>query len=224
MSSRRRDDRDDRDRRSARRPSPPRKRDSRSRSRSPRRADTRRQDRNDERDRRERPRDQDRDRRRSRSPPRRDDRNRDRRRSRSPPRRDGDRDRRREHSPPRFERARGPTGPREASRERGDSQPPPTQPAGKAGRARAVDLMDDPPHHSDLLAPANGDSRMEEGEDEQDDDAQMMAMMGFAGFDSTKGKGMEGNQDGGVDIKKRRTWRQYMNRRGGFNRPLDRVK
>ena len=63
-----------------------------------------------------------------------------------------------------------------------------------------------------------------------DDDAAMMAMMGMSGFGSTKvsltlpqcflsgsvtllqGKQVEGNQEGSVDIKKMRTWRQYMNR------------
>lgn len=62
-------------------------------------------------------------------------------------------------------------------------------------------------------------------------EAKMMAMMGFGGFDSTKvriwfgvsmslhnslsslqGKPVQGNQEGSVDIKKQRTWRQYMNR------------
>ena len=57
-----------------------------------------------------------------------------------------------------------------------------------------------------------------------DDDAAMMAMMGLSGFGSTKGKPVEGNQEGAVNIKKMRTWRQYMNRRGGFNRPLDKIK
>jgi len=52
----------------------------------------------------------------------------------------------------------------------------------------------------------------------------MMAMMGFGGFDSTKGKPVEGNQSGGSKTNKQRTWRQYMNRRGGFNRPLDKIK
>jgi U4/U6.U5 tri-snRNP-associated protein 3 len=56
------------------------------------------------------------------------------------------------------------------------------------------------------------------------EDESMMAMMGLAGFGSTKGKRVEGNQEGGLDVKKRRTWRQYMNRRGGFNRPLDKIK
>jgi len=57
-----------------------------------------------------------------------------------------------------------------------------------------------------------------------DDDEAMMAMMGVSGFGSTKGKHVAGNQEGGVDIKKERTWRQYMNGRGGFNRPLDKIK
>jgi len=57
-----------------------------------------------------------------------------------------------------------------------------------------------------------------------EDDAAMMAMMGMSGFGSTKGKHVEGNQEGGADVKKMRTWRQYMNRRGGFNRPLDKIK
>jgi hypothetical protein len=33
-----------------------------------------------------------------------------------------------------------------------------------------------------------------------------------------QGKHREGNAEGGANIKKERTWRQYMNRRGGFNR------
>jgi len=57
----------------------------------------------------------------------------------------------------------------------------------------------------------------------QDDEA-MMATMGIAGFGSTKGKRVEGNQEGVAKVKKTRTWRQYMNRRGGFNRPLDKIK
>ncbi|KAJ3503970.1 hypothetical protein NLJ89_g8191 [Agrocybe chaxingu] len=40
----------------------------------------------------------------------------------------------------------------------------------------------------------------------------------------TQGKHVEGNQEGAANVKKQRTWRQYMNRRGGFNRPLDKIK
>ncbi|CCM02403.1 uncharacterized protein FIBRA_04501 [Fibroporia radiculosa] len=45
-----------------------------------------------------------------------------------------------------------------------------------------------------------------------DDDEAMMAMMGLSGFGTTKGKHVEGNQEGNVQVKKMRTWRQYMNR------------
>jgi U4/U6.U5 tri-snRNP-associated protein 3 len=55
-------------------------------------------------------------------------------------------------------------------------------------------------------------------------DAEMTALMGMNGFGTTKGKPVEGNQEGSVNVKKMRTWRQYMNRRGGFNRPLDKIK
>lgn len=55
----------------------------------------------------------------------------------------------------------------------------------------------------------------------EEQEARMMALMGFGGFDSTKGKKVAGADVSGVDIKKQRKHRQYMNRRGGFNRPLD---
>ena len=40
----------------------------------------------------------------------------------------------------------------------------------------------------------------------------------FPTIASLQGKHVEGNQEGSVNVKKMRTWRQYMNRRGGFNR------
>ncbi len=64
------------------------------------------------------------------------------------------------------------------------------------------------------------------GNDEEDvvvdDDgmAAMQAMMGFSGFSSTKGTKVAGNNAGGVYKAKRIEYRQYMNRVGGFNRPL----
>ncbi|GFP55481.1 U4/U6.U5 tri-snRNP-associated protein 3-like protein C162.01c [Trichoderma asperellum] len=56
----------------------------------------------------------------------------------------------------------------------------------------------------------------------QDDDglAAMQAMMGFGGFGTTKGKKVAGNNAGGVRKEKKSEYRQYMNRQGGFNRPL----
>ncbi|CAG8443643.1 6193_t:CDS:2, partial [Acaulospora morrowiae] len=52
-----------------------------------------------------------------------------------------------------------------------------------------------------------------------DDDPEqaMMKLMGLTGFGSTKGKKVQGNDFAAVSIKKQRQYRQYMNRRGGFN-------
>ena len=58
--------------------------------------------------------------------------------------------------------------------------------------------------------------------DETLDDSEIMKLMGLpVGFDTTKQKKVE---DGGahcVRIKTKRQYRQYMNRKGGFDRPLD---
>ena len=55
-----------------------------------------------------------------------------------------------------------------------------------------------------------------------------LCFKGFGGFESTKGKAVKDNQTGaskGAAAKgKARVYRQYMNRRGGFNRALDTMK
>ena len=50
--------------------------------------------------------------------------------------------------------------------------------------------------------------------------------MGFGGFGTTKGQHVDGNAKGFVMTRraKPRKFRQYMNRKGGFNRPLDFVQ
>lgn len=58
---------------------------------------------------------------------------------------------------------------------------------------------------------------------EEDDEGALAALMGFSSFDSTKGKKVEGNDVGMATVAVKRKYRQYMNRRGGFNRPLDAV-
>lgn len=45
--------------------------------------------------------------------------------------------------------------------------------------------------------------------------------MGFCNFDTTKGKKVDNNDAGVVHVILKRKYRQYMNRKGGFNRPLD---
>mmetsp|Transcript_11746 Transcript_11746/g.30180 ORF Transcript_11746/g.30180 Transcript_11746/m.30180 type:complete len:198 (+) Transcript_11746:41-634(+) len=56
---------------------------------------------------------------------------------------------------------------------------------------------------------------------EEDEEDAMMKMMGFSTLASTKGKKVEGNLDPTLNVnKKKRRYRQYMNRKGGFNRLL----
>ncbi|ESZ94224.1 hypothetical protein SBOR_5358 [Sclerotinia borealis F-4128] len=65
-------------------------------------------------------------------------------------------------------------------------------------------------------------------EEEEDDDivieddgmAAMQAMMGFGGFATTQNKQIPGNNISAVRKEKKTEYRQYMNRVGGFNRPL----
>lgn len=61
-----------------------------------------------------------------------------------------------------------------------------------------------------------------EGENGMDEDEmEMMKKLGIPiGFDSTKGKPVPGADVSGVRAVTKRQPRQYMNRRGGFNRPL----
>lgn len=66
---------------------------------------------------------------------------------------------------------------------------------------------------------------IEDGDDEvvieEDEDMKaMQAMMGFGGFGTTHQRKVEGNNVGAVRKEKRTEYRQYMNRVGGFNRPL----
>ncbi|KAI0166812.1 hypothetical protein GGR52DRAFT_555693 [Hypoxylon sp. FL1284] len=72
------------------------------------------------------------------------------------------------------------------------------------------------------------EDRMDEDEDGDDDDlvveddglSAMQAMMGFGGFGTTKNTHIPGNNAGAVRKEKKAEYRQYMNRVGGFNRPL----
>lgn len=49
----------------------------------------------------------------------------------------------------------------------------------------------------------------------------MMTMMGFGSFDTSKAKDHSNTDLSDVKRATKRQYRQYMNRRGGFNRPLD---
>ena len=56
--------------------------------------------------------------------------------------------------------------------------------------------------------------------DEDPEIVEMRKMMGFSGFRSTKQTKVPGNNVYGVRKEKKTEYRQYMNRIGGFNRPL----
>ena len=68
------------------------------------------------------------------------------------------------------------------------------------------------------------DAKELEGLDEEE---QMQRLLGFSGFSSTKGAEVEDNKTtaakGAATKNKARKYRQYMNRKGGFNRPLDKM-
>ncbi|GBG25642.1 U4/U6.U5 small nuclear ribonucleoprotein 27 kDa protein [Hondaea fermentalgiana] len=57
------------------------------------------------------------------------------------------------------------------------------------------------------------------------EEEQMKMLLGITSFDSTKEKVVEDNQrgpaKGAAALNKKRKFRQYMNRKGGFNRSLD---
>jgi U4/U6.U5 tri-snRNP-associated protein 3 len=56
--------------------------------------------------------------------------------------------------------------------------------------------------------------------DEDDEDALLKKMMGFSSFKTTQNTKVPGNNIYGVRKEKKTEYRQYMNRVGGFNRPL----
>lgn len=98
-------------------------------------------------------------------------------------------------------------------------------------RSGGVVLLSSSSSSRPMIAGGGRDTAMGEEEggsgtgEERSEEEEMQAMLGFAGFDSTKGKMVTGNQigpaRGAVAKSKKRQYRQYMNRVGGFNRLLD---
>lgn len=60
-----------------------------------------------------------------------------------------------------------------------------------------------------------------------DEEEQLKTLLGFGDFSSSKGKKVPDNQNslarGAAAKNKARKYRQYMNRKGGFNRPLEKM-
>lgn len=167
--------------------------------------------------------------------PRERSRSRDRRRSRSP-RRDRD-DRREKDSDSRHtEMGKGVEKPSAKTAEadfiKSRTATPPV--SFKVGRATSHDVQDhDRMDTDDDTKPfqVKGGAKAKkarspepvEDEDiviEDDGMAAMQAMMGFGGFATTHNKKIPGNDVSAVRKEKKTEYRQYMNRVGGFNRPL----
>lgn len=94
-------------------------------------------------------------------------------------------------------------------------------------RAASHDSRDGHQHREEEDRPVGRFGAEPMDEDEEEDvvvedaglDA-MQAMMGFGGFGTTKNQKVLGNNVGAVRKEKKTEYRQYMNRVGGFNRPL----
>jgi len=124
------------------------------------------------------------------------------RRHRSPPRRDE-----------KYSRREGRDG-------RGDEPPKPSYDAqaltlgGSMGVQKPTKKKKNKQPSQPTIMPTNP-------EDMTDEDKLMQQVMGFSQFDSTNGKEVKGNDTYAINRKVQRKYRQYMNRKGGFNRPLD---
>ncbi|MCJ1395715.1 hypothetical protein MMC18_008601 [Xylographa bjoerkii] len=94
----------------------------------------------------------------------------------------------------------------------------PTKPQPTA--APIVDKMQVDSPATDPVAPVKAKPKPVPEEDSDPEIAQMRALMGFAGFKTTKNTKVAGNNVYAVRKEKKTEYRQYMNRVGGFNRPL----
>lgn len=153
---------------------------------------------------------------RSRSPPGRRERRRSRSRSRE---RDRDRDRERDRARDRDRRShRGKD--RHRSRSRSPHRPRSRSPRRRLSISRSRSRSKEAGGTvRDVHARPPIDEADLEGKTEEE--IEMIKLMGFTNFDTTKGKRVVNNNSSAVNIIHKRKYRQYMNRKGGFNRPLD---
>jgi len=156
----------------------------------------------------------------------------ERERSRSPPHHERRDDRRRSRSPPRggrnapaqrFERANDRSGPRNP-RDRASRTPEPSRLGGRGAPRDTHTNGADPRAGKQAASKSEGLSRdvqMGNGLEDEDSEAEMARVMGFKDFRTTKNTKVPGNDKNyAVHKVKKAEYRQYMNRVGGFNRPL----
>ncbi|KTW28531.1 hypothetical protein T552_01791 [Pneumocystis carinii B80] len=93
-------------------------------------------------------------------------------------------------------------------------------PQGYKNANRSSELKDESVSSKHMKSDIKALNNLKE-DDIDNETSQMEAMLGFSGFKSTHQQKIEGNDVGSVYKVKPTKYRQYMNRRGGFNRPLD---
>ncbi|KAL8904467.1 MAG: hypothetical protein Q9171_007045 [Xanthocarpia ochracea] len=152
-------------------------------------------------------------------PPRRPDRHRS--RSRSPAR--DPKSSIRTRSPPRGPSSKpppsGPAKPSRSSLSPAPTKAPPKGPQSTTLLPKTNGTTSSAPSDP-KAATAASTSKMVIDEDSDPETAQMRRMMGFADFKTTKNTKVPGNDVYAVRKEKKTEYRQYMNRVGGFNRPL----
>ncbi|KAM0883339.1 hypothetical protein ACQ4PT_031747 [Festuca glaucescens] len=149
------------------------------------------------------------------------DRHRDRDRGRDKERdRDRERERDRSHrSTRKRSRTRSPSADR--SRRRRTRSPDASRHKRRRDASPVTDQKDDKKPDPPAASKVVEEGAMAGDGDMDAEELEMMKMMGIpVGFDSTKGKYVPGADVSGVRAVTKRQPRQYMNRRGGFNRPL----
>ncbi|VDI73040.1 U4/U6.U5 tri-snRNP-associated protein 3 [Mytilus galloprovincialis] len=127
-------------------------------------------------------------------------------RSRSPRRRSPRRERERHRS-----RSASPKSIHKREKER--HEPPPSTTSSSHGSSSSDSRPPKQPQAPKITA--------QELKGMSEEEVQMAKLMGFASFNTTKNKKVDGNDSYAAYLPKKRRYRQYMNRRGGFNRPLD---
>ncbi|KAF2015319.1 hypothetical protein BU24DRAFT_421623 [Aaosphaeria arxii CBS 175.79] len=121
--------------------------------------------------------------------------------------------------------ARGDERDEKPSRDGRGAREPPKGPRGPGGNYRGRDNRSGGPVKAEVKSEEPEDVKMTDAAarpDDMDEDTwEMMKVMGFKGFKTTKNTKVPGNdRNYGVRKDKKMEARQYMNRQGGFNRPL----
>ncbi|XP_028654439.1 U4/U6.U5 small nuclear ribonucleoprotein 27 kDa protein [Erpetoichthys calabaricus] len=151
---------------------------------------------------------------RSRSPARRE-----RRRSRSTSR---DRERRRRERERSRSRDRERRRSRSRSPHRRRSRSPRRHRSSSLSPTRQKDRREDEKDAKESKSVKEHQISEEDLQGKTEEEIEMMKLMGFGNFDTTKGKKVDGSVNAyAVSVSQKRKYRQYMNRKGGFNRPLD---